>query len=186
MPITPSYNSILSSAYDPDSPLTTTLMSDIVDRDDFLRQWIGDYTTAAINHAHKGAATDGTAKVAYGDISGAPPYGIQSKMIYEAVFNLIDYAEYDTGALGFTPVWMHVITTISGAAGTKCTGYAVGTAGGNQYHSLEATPFTVVPNAVAKDTGTNTMTVTQFTTAGVKIQAHSALSGTITLEIIGY
>jgi hypothetical protein len=104
MPFTVSWVDIPNSDIDPDSPVTTTLMTELRDNPDFVSQWVGVRATAAVNHAHKGAATDGTAKIAYSDISGVPTGFVKSVSLHiDQHGNSGDFT-YSTGALGFTPV----------------------------------------------------------------------------------
>ena len=52
----PTYNftAIANGDIDPESPLTTTLMTAFRDRDEHLREWLGGSYTAAIDHDHDG------------------------------------------------------------------------------------------------------------------------------------
>lgn len=52
---TKNYTTIPSSDLDPESPITTGLMTSIVDNIEHVRQWLGYGYTAAQAHDHDGA-----------------------------------------------------------------------------------------------------------------------------------
>lgn len=51
---TKNFTAIVDADIDPDSPITTTLMTALRDRDENLRQWVGGSYVAAVDHNHDG------------------------------------------------------------------------------------------------------------------------------------
>jgi len=62
------FNTIPAGDLDPDSPITTELMTDLADRSLFCAEWIGAKAAAQINHRHRGLGTDGTDNVDYANL----------------------------------------------------------------------------------------------------------------------
>lgn len=62
-----SYTSIPDSDIDPESPLTTTLMTAYRDNDVNAHEWIGGSYTPAVDHDHDGV----NSKLISGNIAGA-------------------------------------------------------------------------------------------------------------------
>lgn len=48
------FTAIVDADIDPDSPLTTTLLTAFRDRDQNLKEWLGGSYTAAVDHNHDG------------------------------------------------------------------------------------------------------------------------------------
>lgn len=48
------FTPIVDADIDPDSPLTTTLMTAYRDRDQHLKEWLGGSYTASVDHSHNG------------------------------------------------------------------------------------------------------------------------------------
>lgn len=51
---TKNFTAVADADIDPDSPLTTGLMTGLRDRDENLRQWLGGSYTPSIDHTHDG------------------------------------------------------------------------------------------------------------------------------------
>lgn len=51
---TKNFTAIVDADIDPDSPLSTTLMTAYRDRDQNLKEWLGGSYTAAVDHNHDG------------------------------------------------------------------------------------------------------------------------------------
>lgn len=49
-----SFTAIVDADIDPDSPITTTLMTALRDRDQNLKEWLGGSFTASVDHSHDG------------------------------------------------------------------------------------------------------------------------------------
>ena len=104
---------------DPDSPVTTNLMTALRDNDIHLEEWLGDGYTAAKDHNHNGTNSK---KVNYADLSGAPSPSamlsfVNSQDVTVTWSGGVD-GEFDTGALGLTPVGAE-ITIKSGSSSTN-------------------------------------------------------------------
>jgi len=67
-----SWVTIPAGDLDPDSPITTELMTALYSNEVFNSEWIGARAAAKINHRHRSLATDGTDNVDYGSLTGAP------------------------------------------------------------------------------------------------------------------
>jgi hypothetical protein len=65
--------SIPSGDLDPDSPITTELMTALYENALFNNEWLGVRANAQTQHAHQGTAVDGTAPVDYSDLGGTFP-----------------------------------------------------------------------------------------------------------------
>lgn len=115
-----SFTAIVDSDLDPDSPLTTGLMTALRDNDEnFNSQLIGETTpfVAAQKHDHDGANSK---KVT----------GIDAAAIKTALFNLstAGTTAVSTGALGFDPVVIWVVGIVSDAGDIRAfNGFATGT-----------------------------------------------------------
>lgn len=60
------FTAIADSDIDPESPLTTTLMTAYRDRDQNLKEWLGGSYTAAVDHSHDGVDS----KLLAGNVAG--------------------------------------------------------------------------------------------------------------------
>lgn len=99
--ITKSWTSIADSAIDPDSPITTGLMTALRDNDVYLREWLGaSYTAGAVqDHTHDGS----------------------NSALIEVGPNLVRNGSFESGSSGWT------LTTYSG--GTAAVGTSGATHG---------------------------------------------------------
>jgi len=61
------FTAIADGDIDPESPLTTTLMTAYRDRDQNLKEWLGGSFTAAVDHDHDGV----NSKLLAGNIAGS-------------------------------------------------------------------------------------------------------------------
>lgn len=61
------FTTIADGDIDPESPLTTTLMTAYRDRDQHLQEWLGGSYTAAVDHDHDGV----NSKLLSGNVAGA-------------------------------------------------------------------------------------------------------------------
>jgi hypothetical protein len=212
MPISPSFSLPASSSYDPDSPVTTTLMGQIVDNESFLQQWIGTTTNAAVNHAHKGAATDGTAQIAFSDITGTipTPKGFVNSQDVAVPKGGSD-GTYDSGALtgSMTPVLCNVTISARRSDGGGYTDYyswgvAKGTGGTDSYfigqinYTASGLGYPELISGTGKvgqapgNSGNLDITVTQFTSSGIKfnlpadVVAGNDLAYKVCISVVGY
>ena len=60
------FTAIVDADINPDSPLTTTLMTAYRDRDQHLNEWLGGSYTAAVDHDHDGV----NSKLLSGNVAG--------------------------------------------------------------------------------------------------------------------
>lgn len=60
------FTAIVDADIDPDSPLTTTLMTAYRDRDQNLEEWLGGSYTPAVDHDHDGV----NSKLLSGNVAG--------------------------------------------------------------------------------------------------------------------
>lgn len=68
IPSDPAFTSIPDGDVDPDSPVSTNLMTALRDNTDFNNQWMGNKANALPDHRHRGLTTDGTDKVDANDL----------------------------------------------------------------------------------------------------------------------
>lgn len=110
---------------DPDSPVTTNLMSELRDNDIHLEEWLGLSFTAAQDHDHDGVNSH---KVDFGDLLNAPVFALE-KAIFDIVIDSGVSVIGSTGAVGFTPlvaIVNGIVSNISGSSDGHYSGFATG------------------------------------------------------------
>jgi len=97
-----SESSIANSEVDPDSPLNTTLITEIRDGLEFLQRWVGKtgLANATADHAHAGFALDGTSAIA--GASG----GQNLAAFYDEMAIATTPSAHGTTGCNFTPDWL--------------------------------------------------------------------------------
>lgn len=70
MAFTVSWDTVPGTDLDPDSPITTELMTSLYENGVYLKEWIGDQSAAVDQHAHAGLAVDGTKVIDATNLSG--------------------------------------------------------------------------------------------------------------------
>ena len=171
--IVPAFTTIPPADIDPDSPVTTNLMAAIVDNEEFLSQWIGTRDSTTIpHHRHKATVADGTVKILYADIDGTPASTGVSSAMFSATVDVpagSGSVIYDTGALGFTPKAMTILT----GSGVVTGGFpdeawdGMATSDGSQAARAEGITSPTL-NVIAM-VGTKTAVVSQFNSTGIQI-----------------
>lgn len=72
---TKNFTAVADVDIDPESPITTGLMTALRDRDENLRQWLGGSYTASIDHKHDGVDSALLASNVVGNLFNFSNYG---------------------------------------------------------------------------------------------------------------
>jgi len=143
-PPSKNFTIIADSAIDPDSPITTDLMTDFRDNDIHLEEWLGHSYTAAQDHDHDGTNSARITLSAYnGQLSavGGAGWSVSTGSL-----------GFDPQALSLTWAWSFPATNFN----VTGIGYAIGTGGagdqcGISYYFYYSPPTTYEWRSMAMD-----------------------------------